>query len=30
VALVRDRCDFLSGAERTAMLGGTAARLFFD
>ncbi|MBU6277249.1 MAG: amidohydrolase family protein [Planctomycetes bacterium] len=30
VALVRDRLDFLSAAERAAMLGGTAARLFFD
>jgi predicted TIM-barrel fold metal-dependent hydrolase len=30
VALVRDRLDFLSAAECAALLGGTAARLFFD
>jgi len=29
VALVRDRCGFLSAAERSAVLGGTAERLFF-
>jgi predicted TIM-barrel fold metal-dependent hydrolase len=29
VALVRDRLDFLSAAERGAILGGTATRLFF-
>ena len=29
LALIRDRCDFLSDAERADVLGGTAARLFF-
>ena len=29
IALVRDRLDFLSAAEKTAMLRGTAERIFF-
>jgi predicted TIM-barrel fold metal-dependent hydrolase len=29
IALIRDRLDFLSEAEKTAMLRGTAERLFF-
>ena len=29
VALVRDRLDFLSGADRDRILGGTAAEFFF-
>jgi predicted TIM-barrel fold metal-dependent hydrolase len=29
LVLVRDRCDFLTAAERAALLGGTAARVFF-